>query len=115
MKPSQKRQNVKFSSSPVLGVHLPMWRSKLVVLIISAAFASLLGRAFWIQVANQDFYIEQGQKRYQRTIELEATRGRIVDRHGAMLAVSLPTFEIWATPRLCCVHIQSLNHAGAPL
>ncbi len=88
------------SHNPLLASRLPMWRSKLVVLIISAAFASLLGRAFWIQVANQDFYIEQGQKRYQRTIELEATRGRIVDRHGAMLAVSLPTFEIWATPRL---------------
>ncbi|SEB15845.1 peptidoglycan D,D-transpeptidase FtsI family protein [Paraburkholderia sartisoli] len=88
------------SQNPLLASRLPMWRSKLVVLIISVAFASLVGRAFWIQVANQDFYIEQGQKRYQRTIELDATRGRIVDRHGAMLAVSLPTFEIWATPRL---------------
>ncbi|CAG4911467.1 peptidoglycan D,D-transpeptidase FtsI family protein [Paraburkholderia gardini] len=86
--------------NPLLASRLPMWRSKLVLLIIFVAFASLVGRAFWIQVANQDFYIEQGQKRYQRTIELDATRGRIVDRHGAMLAVSLATFEIWATPRL---------------
>ncbi|CAG4921529.1 peptidoglycan D,D-transpeptidase FtsI family protein [Paraburkholderia saeva] len=86
--------------NPLLASRLPMWRSKLVVLIVFVAFASLIGRAFWIQIANQDFYIQQGQKRYQRTIELDATRGRIVDRHGAMLAVSLATYEIWATPRL---------------
>ena len=47
----------------------------------------------------QEFYVGQGQKRYQRTIELDATRGRIVDRNGAMLAVSLSTYEIWANPK----------------
>lgn len=44
MKPSQKRQNVKFSSSPVLGVHLPMWRSKLVVFLLFMAFVALAAR-----------------------------------------------------------------------
>jgi cell division protein FtsI (penicillin-binding protein 3) len=88
------------AKNPVLVARLPMWRSKLIVLLVFAAFASLVGRAFWVQVVNQDFYVEQGQKRYQRTIELDAMRGRIVDRHGAMLAVSLATYEIWASPKL---------------
>jgi cell division protein FtsI (penicillin-binding protein 3) len=88
------------AKNPVLASRLPMWRSKLVVLIVFTAFAALIGRAFWVQIVNQDFYIEQGQRRYQRTIELDATRGRIVDRHGAMLGVSLATYEIWATPKL---------------
>ncbi len=74
------------------------WRSTLVVLLMFAAFASLAARALWVQVVNQDFYIGEGQKRYQRTLELSATRGRIVDRNGAMLAVSLATYAIWATP-----------------
>ena len=88
------------AKNPVLASRLPMWRSKFVVILVFLAFAALVGRAFWVQVVNQDFYVEQGQKRYQRTIELDATRGRIVDRHGAMLAVSLATYEIWATPKL---------------
>ncbi|SAL24908.1 peptidoglycan D,D-transpeptidase FtsI family protein [Caballeronia telluris] len=86
--------------NPMLASRLPKWRSTLVLLCVSSAFAALAGRALWVQVLNQDFYINEGQKRYQRTLELEATRGRIVDRNGAMLAVSLSTYEIWATPKL---------------
>lgn len=77
-----------------------MWRSKFIVVLVFGAFAALAGRALWVQVVNRDFYIDQGQKRYQRTIELDATRGRIVDRNGSMLAVSLATYEIWASPKL---------------
>jgi len=88
------------AGNPVLAATLPLWRSKLLLAIIFLAFAALLGRTFWVQIVNRHFYIEQGQRRYQRTIELDATRGRIVDRHGAMLAVSLATYEIWATPKL---------------
>ncbi|WP_144160194.1 peptidoglycan D,D-transpeptidase FtsI family protein [Paraburkholderia sp. BCC1885] len=86
--------------NPVLASPLPAWRSKFVVLVVFAAFGMLAARAFWVQVVNQDFYVVQGQKRYQRTIALDATRGRIVDRNGSMLAVSLATVEIWVTPKL---------------
>lgn len=82
----------------LLAARLPMWRSKLVILLVFSAFASLVARAFWVQIVNQDFYVDQGQKRYQRTLELDATRGRIVDRNGSLLAVSLATYEIWASP-----------------
>ncbi|CAN0625890.1 putative peptidoglycan D,D-transpeptidase PenA [Burkholderia multivorans] len=85
---------------PMLAPSLPVWRSKFVVILMFLAFATLIARAFWVQVANQPFYAGQGQKRYQRTIELDAMRGSIVDRNGAMLAVSLSTYEIWANPRL---------------
>ncbi|EIF33323.1 cell division protein FtsI/penicillin-binding protein 2 [Burkholderia sp. Ch1-1] len=88
------------AKNQLLAARLPMWRSKFIVLLVFGAFASLTGRAFWVQVVNQDFYVDQGQKRYQRTIELDATRGRIVDRNGSMLAVSLATYEIWASPKL---------------
>ncbi|MDN7960979.1 penicillin-binding protein 2 [Burkholderia multivorans] len=87
------------TKNPMLASRLPIWRSKLVVILVFIAFAALIVRAFWVQVANQDFYVGQGQKRYQRTIELDAMRGRIVDRNGAMLAVSLATYEIWANPK----------------
>ncbi len=84
----------------MLASRLPAWRSRFVVFLMFVAFAALAGRALWIQVVDHRFYVKQGQKRYQRTLELDATRGRIVDRHGALLAVSLATFEIWAHPKL---------------
>ena len=88
------------AKNPLLAARLPAWRSKFIVLLMFGAFASLAARAFWVQVVNQDFYIDQGQKRYQHIVELDATRGRIVDRNGSMLAVSLATYEIWASPKL---------------
>ncbi|SMG61396.1 peptidoglycan D,D-transpeptidase FtsI family protein [Paraburkholderia susongensis] len=88
------------AKNPLLAARLPAWRSKFIVLLVFCAFAALAGRAFWVQVVNQDFYVDQGQKRYQRVLELDATRGRIVDRNGSMLAVSLATYEIWASPKL---------------
>ena len=88
------------TKNPLLAARLPMWRSKFVVLLMFGAFASLAGRAFWVQVVNRPFYVNEGQKRYQRTLELDAMRGRIVDRNGSLLAVSLATYEIWASPRL---------------
>lgn len=87
------------AKNPLLAARLPAWRSKFIVMLVFGAFATLAARAFWVQVVNQDFYVDQGQKRYQRTIELDATRGRIVDRNGSMLAVSLATYEIWASPK----------------
>lgn len=92
---------------PMLAPRLPQWRSKLVVFLVFAGFATLAGRALWIQVVDHDFYVGQGQKRYQRTLALSATRGRIVDRHGALLAVSLETFEVWANPK----HVDETAHA----
>ncbi|HKT98401.1 MAG TPA: penicillin-binding protein 2 [Paraburkholderia sp.] len=85
---------------PMLSPKLPAWRSKFILFVTFAAFAALASRALWVQVVNHGFYVKQGQKRYQRTLELDAMRGRIVDRNGALLAVSLETFEIWANPKL---------------
>ncbi|MGS1034274.1 peptidoglycan D,D-transpeptidase FtsI family protein [Burkholderia glumae] len=96
MKPRQP--NVKFGPSPVLSVHLPMWRSKLVVFMLFMAFFALAARAFWIQGPGNAFYQKQGESRYQRTLELPATRGKILDRNGLVLATSLPVRAIWAIP-----------------
>ncbi|WP_250500600.1 penicillin-binding protein 2 [Caballeronia sp. GAWG1-5s-s] len=85
--------------SAMLAQRLPAWRSTFVLAGVTAAFLALAGRALWVQVVDHAFYIGEGQKRYQRTLALDATRGRIVDRNGAMLAVSLATYEVWASPK----------------
>ena len=88
----------KFAESPVLKLRLPAWRSRLMALLILASFAVLIGRSFYLQVLNEDFLQEKGESRYRRDLEISASRGRISDRHGDVLAVSTPMKSIWAIP-----------------
>jgi cell division protein FtsI (penicillin-binding protein 3) len=91
-------KGVAFSKSPVLAVRLPTWRSRVVLFVLFAAFAALAGRAMWLQSMSTQFLQQQGAKRYGATIELPATRGKIMDRNGQVLASSLPVRAVWAIP-----------------
>ncbi len=89
---------MKFTNSPLLSQLLPAWRSRVVIVVILLAFTSLAGRSLYLQVVRNDFLQQKGESRYSRVIELSATRGRIADRQGDMLAVSTPVKSIWAIP-----------------
>jgi cell division protein FtsI (penicillin-binding protein 3) len=89
---------VQFSVSPVLEKALPVWRSRLLLFILLASFVTLAGRAVWLQMISDEFLQKQGAYRYARTLELPATRGRITDRNGDVLALSLPVKAVWAIP-----------------
>jgi cell division protein FtsI (penicillin-binding protein 3) len=91
-------KGVQFSASPILAVKLPAWRSRFVLFVLFAAFAALIGRALWLQGISSEFLQKQGASRYARTLELPATRGKITDRNGQVLASSLPVRAIWAIP-----------------
>lgn len=91
-------KGVQFSASPVLALKLPVWRSRVVLFSLFAGFAALAGRALWLQGLSTDFLQKQGASRYARTIELPATRGKITDRNGQVLASSLPVKAVWAIP-----------------
>jgi cell division protein FtsI (penicillin-binding protein 3) len=89
---------VAYSSSPLLASRTPVWRSKLIVAGIALAFVGLAARAAWVQVIGNDFYLKQGEVRFARTLDLPANRGRIFDRNGLLLAISVPVPSIWAMP-----------------
>jgi cell division protein FtsI (penicillin-binding protein 3) len=91
-------KGVPFSASPVLAVKLPVWRSRVVLFVLFAAFVALVGRALYLQGMTTDFLQKQGESRYARTLELPATRGKITDRNGLVLASSIPVKAIWAIP-----------------
>jgi len=91
-------RSVQLGSSPLLASKTPVWRSKLIVAAIAVGFIGLIGRAAYVQVIENDFYIQQGTKRFARTLELPANRGRILDRNGLLLASSVPAPSIWANP-----------------
>ena len=88
----------RFTESPVLQLALQGWRSRTVGLLLMAAFLALVARSFYLQVINNDFLQEKGDSRYLRDIEVSASRGKITDRNGDMLAVSTPMKSIWAIP-----------------
>lgn len=79
-------------------VRLPVWRARFVLAALLAAFAVLVARALYLQALETDFLQEKGDARYSRVIEVPATRGRIVDRHGDALAVSTPVKSVWVIP-----------------
>ncbi|MES2958098.1 MAG: penicillin-binding protein 2 [Pseudomonadota bacterium] len=92
-------RSVSYSSSPLLASKTPPWRSKFLVALVGLGSCVLLGRAVHIQIVGNQFYRDQGEKRYAHELELPASRGRITDRHGALLATSVSVPSVWAIPR----------------
>ena len=91
-------KSVRYTSSPLLASKTPVWRSKFIVAGIALAFVGLASRAAYVQVFGNDFFQRQGEVRFTRTLELPASRGRILDRNGLILASSVPAPSIWAIP-----------------
>ncbi|WP_431286600.1 penicillin-binding transpeptidase domain-containing protein [Roseateles chitinivorans] len=80
-----------FHKSELLAAALPVWRERLVLLLLLAGFLGLAARAAWIQLLAQDFYASQGDRRVHAEAPLAARRGEIQDRHGTVLATSVPS------------------------
>ena len=91
-------KSIKFSRSPLLSERLPPWRQRLVLVLLLGAFAALIIRSLYLQGFNSEFLGDKGRARFERVLDISATRGRITDRHGDVLAVSTPVRSIWAIP-----------------
>ncbi len=92
-------RSLNYSSSPLLAAKTPSWRSKFLVALVGASFCVLLGRAVYVQIIDSAFFLRQGEARYARSLVLPASRGRIVDRNGLILAASVPMPSLWASPK----------------
>ena len=95
---SKGARSHRFAESPVLKLALPAWRSRLVGLFLLGAFGVLIGRSFYLQIINNDFLQEKGESRYRRDLEISASRGKVTDRNGDVLAISTPMKSVWAIP-----------------
>jgi cell division protein FtsI (penicillin-binding protein 3) len=92
-------KRVRFYDSPVLNTQMPMWRSRLVLLLLMLGFIALGAKSLHVQGLSTEFLQQQGERRYERTLVLPATRGKIFDRTGSVvLASSVPVRAIWAIP-----------------
>jgi cell division protein FtsI (penicillin-binding protein 3) len=79
-------------------VRLPVWRVRVVGLLLFAGFTTLAARALYLQGIHDEFLQERGESRYARTIDVSANRGTITDRNGDPLAISTPVESVWASP-----------------
>ncbi|HVL59589.1 MAG TPA: penicillin-binding protein 2, partial [Burkholderiaceae bacterium] len=91
-------RSVQFAANELLRAKLPAWRSHVLMGLLALSFTALLGRAFYLQAWSNEWLQRQGEVRYGRTLEVPATRGKILDRNGVVLASSLPARAIWAIP-----------------
>lgn len=79
-------------------VRLPAWRRRVLLIGVLLGFALLMFQGIYLQSTNKDFLQKKGDDRYSRTLKLQADRGKIMDRHGKILAASSPVESIWANP-----------------
>ena len=70
------------------------WRLWLVGAVLTLCGLSLLARAVYLQVIDQDFLAKQGDARILRDVKLSANRGMVLDRNGEPLAVSTPVERV---------------------
>jgi cell division protein FtsI (penicillin-binding protein 3) len=92
-------RGVNYATSPLLASKTPNWRSRFLVAAVALGFAGLLLRAAQIQLVKPEFFQKEGEKRYAHSLEVPATRGRVLDRSGQLLATSVPVPSVWAIPK----------------
>lgn len=64
-----------------------------------ALFCILLWRLIDLTILDRKFLQGQGQARNVRVIDVPAYRGMILDREGAVLAISTPVQALWISPK----------------
>ena len=89
---------MKTRAHPALSVRLPVWRARVLVLLLMTGFVTLATRALYLQGLNNEFLQARGESRYERTVEAVANRGTITDRKGEPLAISTPVESVWVSP-----------------
>lgn len=88
-----------FKPSQVLAGHYSPWRFRMAWILICIGFVLVLARAVWVQALHPDFLLDKAEERMVKDIAEPAPRGRILDRHGNILASSVQVASIYVSPR----------------
>src|SRR5215831_19243283 len=81
-------------------------RLRLVVGLFGLSFGAILIRLAIVQVFEHAYLRDLAERQYSRNITLHPERGRILDRHGRVLATSVPVPSVYAIP-------QDIEHPDA--
>ena len=69
-----------------------------VLTFFGICFLAVLGRVFYLQILKADYYVEKAKSQHERTVTLEPRRGKILDKNGRILAISIQLKSLFATP-----------------
>ena len=86
--------------SPIFQIYSFKTRLLTVLIFLGLCFITVLGRAFYLQILRAEYYKEKAKSQHERTLTLEPRRGRILDKKGRILAVSIPLKSLFAKPSL---------------
>ena len=92
-----------------LTVRLPVWRTRVVLIVLLLGFLTLIGRAVYLQGVNKNFLRMKGEARYSRVINLNSNRGKITDRNHEPLAISSPVESVAVNPREADINPQQME------
>ena len=88
-----------FFENPVLRAPYPLWRGRFVLVLLALAFLALILRAVYLQGITTQFLQKRGERVYESTLTLHASRGKILDRNGVVLAASVPARSVAIRPK----------------
>ena len=74
-------------------------RIRLLLAVLTVAFAATLGRAVWVQAVRAEPLARMAQGQQRETVVRTAARGTIYDRTGSLLAIGERATTVWADPR----------------
>ncbi|KMK52047.1 cell division protein FtsI [[Actinobacillus] muris] len=74
-------------------------RFVVVALLILAMAVALAAQSVYLQVTDAERLIKEANNRSLRTQTLNFTRGKILDRHGRVLSISVPMYSITLDPK----------------
>ncbi|NBP26553.1 MAG: penicillin-binding protein 2 [Betaproteobacteria bacterium] len=66
--------------------------------LLMAGFCIVIVRAFTLQLVNADQWQTRAEKRFERPREIPANRGRVLDRHGEVIASSVQEEQLGIVP-----------------
>ena len=73
-------------------------RARLFALLLAAWAAVIVGRLVQVQIAQGSRYRARAQRQQERRIEIQGSRGSILDREGRELAVSVEAASVYVIP-----------------
>jgi len=97
MSPAPRR---KTSTTDRPSLHLSFrWRYRIVCIVFAAVAVVLLARAAHVQLIDRAFYQQEAESRFLHRLPVSASRGRLLDRNGVVIAGSAPVLSLWVDPK----------------
>ena len=95
--------------------HLSIRRLVLILIVMQVGFLLLVSKLFWIQVFGSDSHQEAGENDWLSPRTAEIKRGKILDRHGNVLALSRHSLSVYADPKYMKTDPLSAAQKLAPI